>query len=278
MDGCVSFPLAADANDGSVVLVTGGGTGIGRATALAFARTGASVAICGRRPEPLDAVRAEVEAVGGECLAVPCDVREAEQVGSLLEDVLVRFGHIDVVVNNAGGQFSAPAEAITAKGWRAVHRLTVDAAWEVTREAASRSMIPRGRGLVVFVGFSPRRGIPGFVHASAARAALENLAAGLAVEWSRYGIRSVCVVPGNIDTEALAAYGTAELEAARSQVPLGRLGRPGEVAAVIAFLASEGGAYVTGTSVVVDGGLDAWGQGTPPPPAEPPPAEPSPGG
>jgi citronellol/citronellal dehydrogenase len=120
---------------------------------------------------------------------------------------------------------------------------------------------------VVFVGFSPRRGIPGFAHASAARAALENLAAGLSVEWSRHGIRAVCVVPGNIDTEALAAYGADELEAARRQVPLGRLGRPEEVADVIAFLATEGGAYVTGTSVVVDGGLDAWGQGEPPPAA-----------
>ena len=126
-------------------------------------------------------------------------------------------------------------------------------------------MIPRAHGLVVFVGFSPRRGIPGFAHASAARAALENLAAGLAVEWSRHGIRSVCVIPGNIDTEALAAYGDEEVEAARRQVPLGRLGHPDEVAAVITFLASEGGAYVTGTSVVVDGGVDAWDQGEPPP-------------
>jgi citronellol/citronellal dehydrogenase len=104
------------------------------------------------------------------------------------------------------------------------------------------------------------------VHASAARAALENLAAGLSTEWSRHGIRAVCVVPGNIDTEALAAYGEHELEASRRQVPLGRLGRPEEVADVIAFLATEGGAYITGTSVVVDGGLDAWGQGEPPPP------------
>ena len=261
----MSFPLASDANAGSVVLVTGGGTGIGRATALAFARTGASVAICGRRAEPLEAVRAEVEAVGVPCLPVPCDVREPEQVDALLRDVLDRFERVDVVVNNAGGQFSAPAEEIGAKGWRAVHRLTVDAAWEVTREAASRSMIPRRRGLVVFIGFSPRRGIPGFAHASAARASLESLAAGLALEWSRYGIRSVCVVPGNIDTAALAAYGDDELEAARRQVPLGRLGRPEEIAAVIAFLASEGGGYVTGTSVVVDGGVDAWGQGEPPP-------------
>ncbi len=259
------FPLASDANAGCVALVTGGGTGIGLATALAFARSGASVAICGRRPEPLEAARAAIESVGAGCLARPCDVREPHEVEAMIDAVLDRFGQIDVAVNNAGGQFSAPAEDVSAKGWRAVHRLAVDAAWEVTRVAAVRSMIPRRRGLVVFVGFSPRRGIPGFVHAAAARAAVENLAAGLALEWSPHRIRSVCVVPGNIATEALSAYGGDELQSARRQVPLGRLGTPEEVAAVIAFLATEGGGYVTGTSVVVDGGLDAWGQGEPPP-------------
>jgi citronellol/citronellal dehydrogenase len=170
-----------------------------------------------------------------------------------------------VLVNNAGGQFTAPAEEITSKGMRAVHRLAIDAAWDLTREVATSSMIPGGGGLIVFLGFSPRRGIPGFAHASAARAALENLAQGLSLEWSRHSIRAVCVVVGNIDTEGLAAYGAEAVEAARRQVPLGRLGEPREVAETIAFLASAGGAYVTGSSVLVDGGLDAWGQGEPPP-------------
>ena len=154
--------------------MTGGGTGIGRATALAFAARGASVAICGRREEPLEAVRAELEAGGAECLAVPCDVREPEQVRALVDAVLERFGAVDVLVNNAGGQFMAAAEEITSKGMRAVHRLAIDAAWELTREVATRSMIPGAGGLVVFIGFSPRRGIPGFAHAAArARGARE---------------------------------------------------------------------------------------------------------
>jgi citronellol/citronellal dehydrogenase len=255
-------PLTGDANAGRVAIVTGGGTGIGRATARELARTGARVAICGRRAEPLEAVQAEL---GDDCLAVPADVREPEQAAQVVERTLERFGSIDLLVNNAGGQFVAPAEEISGNGWRAVHRLAVDAAWELTRLVATRSMIPARGGLVVFIGFSPRRGLPGMVHASAARAALENLAGGLALEWSRYGIRAVCVAPGNVLTEGLEGYGPEHVAEWERAVPLGRLGRPEEIASVIAFLASDGGAYVTGTTVVVDGGVDAWGLAQEPP-------------
>jgi citronellol/citronellal dehydrogenase len=258
--------LAPDAHAGNVALVTGGGTGIGRATALELARTGARVAICGRRREPLEAVRVELEAGGAECLAVPTDVREPEQVERLVDAALERFGAVDVLVNNAGGQFLAPAEEISLKGFRAVHRLAVDAAWDLTRTVAERSLIPRRRGVVVFVGFSPRRGIPDMVHASAARAALENLAAGLALEWSRYGIRTLCVAPGTILTEGLEGYGQERIATWERSIPLGRLGTPEDVAQAIAFLSSAGAAYVTGTTVVVDGGADAWGLAEEPPP------------
>jgi citronellol/citronellal dehydrogenase len=271
MAGPVTGVLVRDANAGKVVVVTGGGTGIGRSTALAFARTGAQLAICGRRPEPLEDARHRVEAEGAACLAMPTDIREYEQVDAFLDAVLERFGRIDVLVNNAGGQFVAPAEDIPAKGWRAVHRLTVDASWNMTHQVANRSMIERRSGLIVFIGFSPRRGIAGFVHASAARAALENLAGGLAIEWSRYGIRAICVAAGTIDTEGLAGYGEEAVARERALVPLGRLGHPDEVGEVIAFVASDGGAYITGSTIVVDGGLDAWGQGEPPPPPEPAP-------
>jgi citronellol/citronellal dehydrogenase len=205
-------------------------------------------------------------AAGNEILAVPgTDVREPDHVTSLVDRVLERFGRIDVLVNNAGGQFVATPETISAKGWRAVHRLNVDAVWDLTRTVAERSMIPGGGGLVVFIGFSPRRGIPLMVHASAARAALENLASGLAIEWSRHRIRAVCVATGAIDTDAFRAYGDAFVEEATRTAPLGRIASPEEVASVIAFLSSPGGAYITGTTVVVDGGNDAWGLGFPPP-------------
>jgi citronellol/citronellal dehydrogenase len=261
-------PLADDANRGRVALVTGGGTGIGRATALELSRTGASVAICGRRPEPLEAVRAEIEGARRECLAIPTDVREPEQTAALVDHVLERFGRIDVLVHAAGGQFIAPPEGISLKGWRAVQRLNVDAAWDLTRLVAERSMIPHRGGLVVFIGFSPRRGMPFMAHSAAARAAMANLAGSLAIEWSRYGVRAVSVACGAIDTEGFRAYGVEVVEQARATIPLGRLGRPEEVGSVIAFLASSGGAYVTGATVVVDGGVDAWGLGFPPPALE----------
>jgi citronellol/citronellal dehydrogenase len=262
-------PLTPQANRGRVALVTGGGTGIGRAIAHELGATGARVAICGRRPEPLAETRSALDERGIDCLDVPGDVREPEQVARVVDATLERFGAIDVLVNNAGGQFEAAAESITLKGWRAVHRLSVDAAWDVVRTVATRAMIPSRSGLVVFVGFSPRRGIPGFAHAASARAALENLAAGLALEWSRHGIRSVCVSLGNIHTAGLEGYGPESLERSRRAVPMGRLGTPEEVASVVAFLASAGGAYITGTTIVVDGGLDAWGLAEVPPPVEP---------
>ena len=246
-------PLATDANEGKVALVTGGGTGIGRAVARELVRTGAQVAICGRRPEPLQAVQDEL---ADACLAVETDVREPDQVERLLERTLERFGRIDVLVNNAGGQFLAPAEEISTKGWRAVHRLNVDAVWDLTRSVATRSMIPNHEGVVVFIGFSPRRGQAEMAHAAAARAAIENLAGTLALEWSEHGIRTVCVALGNIATEGLDGYGPERIAEWEREVPLGRLGTPEEAAALIAFLVSPGGAYVTGTTVVMDGGLD----------------------
>jgi citronellol/citronellal dehydrogenase len=242
-----------DANEGKVALISGGGTGIGRATAHELVRTGAQVVICGRREEPLAAVQEEL---GDACLAVPTDIREPDQVEKLVDRTLERFRRIDILVNNAGGQFTAPAEEISLKGWRAVHRLAVDAAWDLTLAVATRSMIPNRDGVVVFISFSPRRGMADFAHAAAARAAVENLAGSLALEWSKYKIRAVCVALGNIGTESLDGYGAERVAEWEREVPLGRLGTADEAAALIAFLVSPGGGYVTGTTVVMDGGLD----------------------
>ncbi|MCV7408652.1 short-chain dehydrogenase [Mycobacterium florentinum] len=262
----MSQVLRSDAHRGAVALVTGGGTGIGRAVALDLARCGADVVIAGRRPEPLQKAAAEVESLGARALPVATDVRDDEQVQRLVDRCIERFGRIDILVNNAGGQFSAPAEQITVKGWRAVHRVTVDAAWAVTRQVAVRTMIPQRAGTIFFLAFSPRRGIATMVHASAARAALENLAAGLALEWSRFGIRTICIAPGTIATDGMQRnYSPADRANWEAAVPLRRFGTPAEVSEVIAFLASPSGSYVTGTTVVIDGGADALGAGQPAP-------------
>ncbi|MDQ6739483.1 MAG: SDR family oxidoreductase [Actinomycetota bacterium] len=251
-----------------IVLITGGGTGIGRATALSVARTGAKVVLAGRREALLKETAELVRQAGGEAQTVAGDIREPEQVTELVDQALAAFGRIDVLVNNAGGQFQAPAEEISVNGWRAVHRLSVESVWNVTREVATRSMIPNRSGLLVFMAFSPHRGIPGMVHATAARAAVENLASGLALEWSRYGIRSVAVAPGSIISEGLDQYSAQARLEWEQGVPLGRLGQPSDVAEVITFLATDAARYITGTTIDIDGGANAWGSGRPVPAKE----------
>jgi citronellol/citronellal dehydrogenase len=169
--------------------------------------------------------------------------------------VLGEFGALDVLVNNAGGQFVAPAEEISHNGFRAVMRLNLDAVWDLTREAALASMLPNGYGKVVSVVLSPRRGIPGMFHSSAARAAVESMTRTLATEWGGRGVRLTCVAPGTIDSEGWRGYGEA-VEDVAATIPLGRLGTVGEVAQMIAFLVSPAGDFVTGTTVVIDGGVD----------------------
>jgi citronellol/citronellal dehydrogenase len=219
-----------DVMSGQVALITGAGSGLGRAIAVDLARLGASVVLAGRRVEPLQATAESVREAGSRALVLATDIRDQDRVTATVDSAISEFGRIDVLVNNAGGQFTAPAEETSLKGWRAVHRLAVDATWDVTQQAATKSMIPNRRGVIFFIAFSPRRGIPGMVHASSARAAMENLAAGLALEWSRYRIRSLCVAPGTIVTEGLQAnYSEADRAAWTQAVPLGHLGDPADV-------------------------------------------------
>jgi len=233
-------------------IVTGGGTGIGRATALALARDGHRLVLAGRRPEPLEETR---QLVGNGCVTVAGDIREPEVVEAVVERCLSEFGRIDVLVNNAGGQFSAPAERITANGWRAVRRLNLDAPWHLTQLVANRWMIPSGGGRVISVVLCPRRGIPGMAHSSAARAGMSALTRTLAAEWGRFGIGLVTVAPGWIDTEGIRQYGD-DLADVAARIPMRRLGRPEEVGDLIAFLASPAAAYITGTDIVIDGALE----------------------
>lgn len=248
---------------GQVVVVTGGGSGIGLATAKELRLLGARVAICGRNEGKLAAGAAELAAVSGPVdgiLAAPCDIREPEQVSRFVDRVLERFGKIDVLVNNAGGQFPSPAEVMSPRGWEAVVRNNLNGTFYVTREVATRAMIPAKRGRVVMVTATVVRGFPGMAHTGAARAGVENLTMSLAVEWARYGLRINCVAPGNnIRSSGTAQYGEGPLELARKATPAKRLGQVDEVARVILFLASDRNDFVTGSVFRVDGGQALWG-------------------
>lgn len=247
---------AAHPLDGRVALVTGGGSGIGQAAAGMLAERGARVFVLGRHLETLEeTVRRDAS---GRTSAVVADLREPELVDGALDAILASAGSIDILVNNAGGQFVAPAESISHKGFRAVTRLNLDATWYLTTQVAQRSMLERGYGKVICITMTPRRGMPGMSHSSAARAAVESLVRTWAVEWGRRGVRTVAIAPGIVHTEAIAKYGL-DPAAMSSVIPLGRLQRPQEIAELVCFLAAETGDYVTGTTIVMDGGLDVSG-------------------
>lgn len=246
-DGCL---------DGRSALVTGGGSGIGRASALLLARLGAKVAVTGRREAELEeTARLAAQAGAAHGIAsIACDVREPENVDQMLDSVLNQHEYVDILVNNAGGQFMAPAESISYNGFRAVTRLNLDATWYITTQVANRSMIECGYGKIVSITMTPRRGLPGMSHSSAARAGVESLTRTLSVEWGKYGIRTAAIAPGIVHTAAWENYGL-DPDMMGSKMPTGRLQSADDVASLVGFLVSPGGDYISGATIEADGGF-----------------------
>jgi citronellol/citronellal dehydrogenase len=238
---------------GRAVLVTGGGTGLGRAAAAELRRCGAEVVICGRREEVVATTAAELglHHVAG-------DVREEEDAERILRFALERCGRLDALVNNAGGQYFTPAEAIESKGWQAVTRLNVGATERMTRLAAELAFLRAGGGTVVNVTLSPHHGLAGMTHSSAARAAVEGYTRALAEEWADRRIAVIAVAAGHFDTASLRKYPEPVWRAAARTVPLQRLGREAEHAWLVALCCTPLGAALSGSVVTLDGARDNW--------------------
>jgi citronellol/citronellal dehydrogenase len=253
--------------EGRVALVTGGGTGLGKASALELARCGAAVTIAGRRGEVLEQAAAEIAELLGDGTVdwVVGDVREREHARRLVEAVLERRGRLDVLVNNAGGQFFSPAELIAAKGWRAVWRLNVEGMLNMSEAAFELALERAGGGMIVNVTLSPHNGMPGMAHSGSARATVEALTRELAQRWQRAGVTVSAVAAGHFDTEVLSKYPASVRAGASRTVPLQRLGTVAEHAWLVALLASPLGRAFGGSTITLDGARDNWCGPWPPP-------------
>ncbi len=241
--------------DGHVAIVTGGGTNLGKAAAAELARCGASVVIAGRRAEVLEAAAAEV---GDRCSWVAGDIRERAGADLIVTTALERLGRVDLVLNNAGGQYMVPAEGIATKGWRAVQRLNVDGTLAMCAAAYELAMRDAGAGTIINVTVSPHHGMPAMAHTGAARAAVEEITRELAPTYGAHGIAVIAVALGRFDTESLRKYPAELWRTAAATVPAQRLGSVEEYGWLIALLATPLGASLSGSVVTLDGALDNW--------------------
>ena len=256
--------------DGQVALVTGGGTGIGYGIAELLAGLGAHVVIASRKPEHLEQAAGQLRAAGGAVSTVAVDVRDPERVRAMVEQVTHERGRIDLLVNNAAGNFYAPSESLSPNAWRSVVEIDLYGTFFCS-QAVVPVMKQQGGGRIVSISMTLHyRGWPQMAHATAAKAGVDALTRTLAVEWAPHGIRVNAIAPGPIPTEGVrkaftppsdsgipdvfAAADEAMARYARKAIPLGRWGAPRDIANMVAFLASPAGDWITGAILVVDGG------------------------
>jgi len=245
--------------EGRVAIVTGGATGIGLGIAEALASLGARVVIASRNQKRLvTAARGLSEEYRAEVVAKVTNIRERAQVDALLDSALERFGRVDFVVNNGGGQFLSAAEAISENGWRAVIETNLTGTFFMCQAAYAKWMGSHG-GKIVNIVADVERGFPGMVHTGAARAGVINLTKTLAVEWARAGILINCVAPGIISSTGMHNYPAGTAQIAASTIPLKRLGTVEEVAGSVLYFLSPAGDFTTGATLKVDGGGSLWG-------------------
>ncbi len=251
--------LRADYFKGKTVLVSGAGSGLGRGIAHWVARLGGNVVLCGRKEDKLNAARDAVAQYGGETLVHAMSIRDPDAVEALFAKAYERFGAVDLVVNNAGGQFPTHAIDIPYKGWNAVIDTNLNGTWLMMQAAAKRWRDAAQPGSIVNIIAVVGRGMPGVAHTAAARAGVVALSKTVAIEWAPLDIRINCVAPGAIATEGMDVYS----EEARSELPrsnlMKRFGEATDVADAVTYLIAPSGSFITGEVVVVDGGNQVWG-------------------
>ena len=241
--------------EGRIALVTGGGSNLGRASAIELAACGAHVVVAGRRE---DVLAETCELIGPRASFVAGDIRRDDDAERIIRECLERHGRLDVLVNNAGGQYFVPAESIEPKGWRAVTGLNVGGTERMSQLAASLAMRPAGGGTIVNITLSPHHGLTGMTHSSAARAAVEGYTRALAREWAADGIAVLALAAGHFDTASLRKYPDVVWKGAARSVPLQRLGREQEHAWLVALAASPLGRALSGSVITLDGARDNW--------------------
>jgi citronellol/citronellal dehydrogenase len=265
-DELATWPLAFrdDALAGQVCVVSGGGSGMGRAIAYVLTRLGAQVVICGRRAEKLEETAAGIDRrLGKTVMTRAMTIREPEQVQALFAETWERFGRLDVLVNSAGGQFPQAAIDFSVKGWNAVVDTNLNGTWYMMQSAAQQWRDHSSAGCIVNIVAVINRGMPQVAHTAAARAGVIYLSKTLSIEWAPLGIRINCVAPGSIATDGLNVYPREAAEAFAISNPMKRLGDVMDIAQAVVYLAAPTGKFITGEVVAVDGGRQNWGEDWP---------------
>lgn len=248
-----------DLFENKVVVVTGAGGGLGRAIAALFARLGAKLAICGRNPEKLAEGTAFLESFGGEVMSAELNIRNNEAVDQFIADVHARFGRLDVLVNNAGGQFPQAAIDYAPKGWNAVIDTNLNGTWWMMSAAARKWVEKKEPGSIVNIVADFWRGMPGIAHTGAARAGVAYLSKSLAVEWAPYEIRVNCVAPGCCESTGFGNYPPDGAATFKESNPMRRTGDEWDIAEAVVYMSASSGKFITGEVLTVDGGQQLWG-------------------